>query len=157
MNQAQGLVVITAERFFSHRRVHELLQAWGEQLRVWDEAVPEGWGWPTASFDPSQQHATAAGAPGSLTLPEACVQRLGQRKANVEIIHRLVQALPLIPHYALKYRYIYELEEDEIGVQIGASLRVVEQSLSSGRNAVRNALIAFKERVALRRGAHEGI
>lgn len=157
MNQTRGLVVITAERFFSHRRVHDLLQAWGEQMRVWDESVPEGWGWPTASFDPSQQHASCAGAPGNLSLPEACVQRLGHQKANVEIIHRLVCGLPLIPHYALKYRYIYELEEDEIGVQLGASLRVVEQSLSAGRNAVRKALVTLRERIALRRRQQEAV
>lgn len=156
MSQASRAVVIEAEKFFSHRRVHDLLTAWGEQMRVWDESVPEAWGWPNHSVDPSQQYANGSTA-GAMSLPEACVELLRQRGANIELIHKLVSALPLIPHLSLKYRYIYELDEPTIAVQLGTSERVVEQCLSSGRNAIRHALVKLKERVGLRRREKESI
>lgn len=151
MNQVRGLVVITAERFFSHRRVHDLLESWGEQLRAWDGVVPEAWGWSDESCDFSNQSRSTN--PAELTIPESCIDRLRHHRANVETIHRMVSALPLIPHVTLELRYIEQLEEPDIAIQIGASARVVEQSLSAGRNAIRRALITLRERVALKRQA----
>lgn len=143
------LVVIEASRFFSHRRVHDLLTSWGERLRQWDGVVPEAWGWPGSSMD--FREVGRSTNPAELSAPEACIDRLRYLGCNLETIHRMVKALPLIPHVSLELRYISELEEPDIAVQIGASARVVEQALSSGRNAVRRSLIALRGRIGLRR------
>lgn len=155
MRAATKLVVISAERFFSHRRVHDLLEIWGEQMRVWDGVVPDAWGWPTESCDFRAQARSTN--PSDLTLPEGCIERLRHVRSNIETIHRMVAALPLIPHATLRLRYIEQMGEPDIAVQIGGSARVVEQALTAGRNAVRQALIALRERVGLQRGDNDEI
>lgn len=148
-SESGGLVVVAAAKFFSHRKVHDLLLSWGELVRVYGDTTPEGWGWSGRSMDPKNMG--GAETTGGMTLPERSIARLGVQRANIETIAKLVRAMTLVPRACMCYFYVHEMEETSIAVQIGASQRVVEQSLTAGRNGVRTGLIKLRERVAFHR------
>lgn len=140
--------LISAERFFSVQRLHNILMDWGAQVRVYGDSTPEGWGWPSQSVDPRQMAKSTDGS--GLTMPEAACYKLKKLQSDIETTARLIKALPLAPRYALAYKYVHQMAHEDIALQLGLTPRCTYETMARGRKAVRLGLIALRQNVLVR-------
>lgn len=144
-----GHRVIAAERFFTAAKLHQILLAWGEQVRVYGDSTPEGWGWPNQSMDPRRQSKSTDGS--RMTSPELAMFKLHKIQADIETVSRLVRDQPLVPRYSLSMYYVHQLtSHEDLALQLGTSVRCVKTALEEGRKAVRIGLFTLRGNVTMR-------